>query len=477
MIVRAWYPTFVVGALAGALAIGYAASVSPSLAVMLVVALFAVTLFVLSSRAALLALVFLTFFEDLLPDLAGGVSAIKLVGALVIGSWVLKRLVNSRETAPAFGVLEIFMLTFAGALLVSMVGVTDGATARSFILRYVMFFALAILVADQVRSLDDAEQLAGAVVAAATASAGVGVWYLLFGGEYRAQGPLGDPNDLAFALSFGVMIGFFMMVRKKGLSRLLLLVALAVMAGGVAATLSRGALAGIAAGVLWGVLLGRVRIRYLVVGLVAVCLVVGAVYAANPERISFAVGMKQGYGDTTVNQRFDRWYVALRMFASEPVTGVGVGHYGVLYEQYGGVRFVGEAVGSAHHVAHNMYLEVLAETGILGFVPFMALMGLGLWYSVDSSRRLQRRERLEEGADPDDVRSVARLLALADGSSAAMVTLLVASLFLTEQYFAPLWILLGLVMGLNRLAVGTGTGEQPDAVSVPAYEPAKWASR
>ncbi|MHB8868335.1 MAG: hypothetical protein ACYC8U_05920, partial [Thermoleophilia bacterium] len=129
MTVRTWYPALVLGAVAGALAVGYAASVSPSFALMLVVALFAVALFVLSSRGALLALVFLTFFEDLLPDLAGGISAIKLVGALVIGSWVLKRLVNSREAAPAFGLLEIFMLAFTGALLVSMVGVTDGATA------------------------------------------------------------------------------------------------------------------------------------------------------------------------------------------------------------------------------------------------------------------------------------------------------------------------------------------------------------
>lgn len=462
MSVRIWSLGFAAAALACALAVGYAAAADPGFAVLLVVALLAVALFVLSSRTALLALVALTFFEDLLPDLAGGVSAIKLVGALVIGSWVLKRLVNSRDEAPAFGALEILLLAFAGALLVSMIGVSDAGTARSFFLRYVMFFALAVLVADQVRSLEHAEQLVWTIVLAATASACVGIWFLLFGGEFRAQGPLKDPNDLAFALSLGVMTGFFLMVRKRGPARALLLVSLGLIAAGVAATLSRGALVGVAAGVLWGVLLGRVRVRYLVVGLVGVCLVVAAVYMSDPERISFAVEMKQGYGNVTVNQRFDRWYVALRMFAHEPVTGVGVGQYGVLYERFGGVPFVGEIAGSAHHVAHNMYLEVLAETGLLGILPFMALVATGMWYSVDSSRRLQRRARPEGGAaDTDAARTASRLLALADGSSSALVTLLVASIFLTEQYFAPLWILLGLVLGLHRVVM---TGEPPEAV-------------
>lgn len=461
MIARAWYPAVVLGAVACALAIGYTASVDPAFAFLLVVSLFAVTLFTLNSRAALLAIVALTFFEDLLPELPGGVSAIKLVGALVIGSWILGRLVDSQGLAPAFGVMEILMLAFTGALLVSMVGVEDGATARDFFLRYVMFFALAILVADQVRSLRDVEELIWAVVLAATAAAVVGMWYFLFGGEFRAQGPLSDPNDLAFALSLGVVIGFFLMMRYRGAIRFVLLVALGAMAAGVAATLSRGALVGLGAGVLWGVLLGRVRVRYLVVGLVCVCVVVAAVYMLEPERISFAVDMKQGYGNVTVNQRFDRWTVAVRMFANKPVTGVGVGHYGVLFERFGGVRFAGEAVGSAHHVAHNMYLEVLAETGLLGFLPFMALMGAGVWYSVDSSRRLQQRAQFEDGGDHRSGADVAHLLALADGLSAALVTLLVASLFLTEQYFAPLWILLGLVLGLNRVAAAGDPKETP----------------
>jgi O-antigen ligase len=52
-------------------------------------------------------------------------------------------------------------------------------------------------------------------------------------------------------------------------------------------------------------------------------------------------------------------------FAAEPIRGIGAGGFGVIWLQYRDVR---ERV----KVAHSLYVETLAELGIVGFV-FLAL--------------------------------------------------------------------------------------------------------
>jgi len=446
-------------AVACALLAGYLAFLGPGYFVLGLVAVALVSLFALNSRFALYALLVFTFFEDWLPSVPGLPSALKLMGVLVIGSWAVRRLTDRGATALT-GPVEVAMMLFLGVTLGSLAVATDASVGLSFFLRYAMFFGLAIVVADHVHTVRDAYRIVVVLVLAGAAAAAGGLWMFFFGGENLAQGPLGDPNDLAFALCMAAALSFYIVVAKTGAARWLHLALLGVIVGGVAATLSRGAAVGATFGVVWGIMLGRVRPRYLVSALVVAVVTVAAIYSVDPQRVALAVEMKQAWGGVNVSDRFDRWRIALHMMTDNPVLGVGVGNYGVLYRAYGGAELLGNEGGEAHNVAHNMYLEVGAEMGVLGLLAFLALLGVALWMAIQlvASERAASARGPDRGsvvaASSDDV--LARLLAA--GVSTALVTLCVAGLFLTEQYFAPLWIVIGLISGLRRIRKSEGRG-------------------
>ena len=75
-------------------------------------------------------------------------------------------------------------------------------------------------------------------------------------------------------------------------------------------------------------------------------------------------------GNFAVIERLAHWEAAKRMFAMSPWLGVGPGNYAAVYPD---VRMPlwSEALGHAH----NYYLNVLAESGALGFTAFLLLWG------------------------------------------------------------------------------------------------------
>ena len=66
-----------------------------------------------------------------------------------------------------------------------------------------------------------------------------------------------------------------------------------------------------------------------------------------------------------VLERLAHWQAGLRMFDANPWLGVGIGNYAAVYAAYALPRWY-EALGHAH----NVYINSLAETGVLGAAAF-----------------------------------------------------------------------------------------------------------
>ncbi|RJX22060.1 MAG: O-antigen ligase family protein [Ammonifex sp.] len=68
----------------------------------------------------------------------------------------------------------------------------------------------------------------------------------------------------------------------------------------------------------------------------------------------------------TIYSRFDYWKTALELFARYPLTGIGVNNYLYYAESVGGISIFSEIT-----YVHNIWLQVLAETGFVGTVVFL----------------------------------------------------------------------------------------------------------
>ena len=86
----------------------------------------------------------------------------------------------------------------------------------------------------------------------------------------------------------------------------------------------------------------------------------------------------------TLEHRLGYWRVGLRMVKDHPATGVGLGNFSTAYPMY-------QILGTGDvKQAHNDYLQVLCETGVLGGALFAAFWA---YFVLWGARRILREER------------------------------------------------------------------------------------
>ena len=252
---------------------------------------------------------------------------------------------------------------------------------------YFLAFALFVRTSDQVRLLLRTYAL-GAGLAAV-----IGV--LQWSTNVRATGLQGDPNLFALyqVAAIPAAIALARTARTAQARRwwIALLVPLLL---SVLASQSRG---GLLSTLLVGVLLlatGNIP-RERVIMLLGVASLVVLVAAGgtlndrlNPDRIE----------KDRASGRLDIWYVAWHAFTERPATGLGGGNfkeYSIrLLEQQPGVELVKSHLLAGEGIeVHNVYLEMLAEYGLPGFLLFG-----GVLISTASGLRLVARRRTTAAA-------------------------------------------------------------------------------
>lgn len=97
--------------------------------------------------------------------------------------------------------------------------------------------------------------------------------------------------------------------------------------------------------------------------------------------------------DFALSGRVVLWETTLRIIAAHPLTGVGTDNFKAAYREHSeGDQFVEHGRQGAFH-AHQIVLEVLAETGIVGLLLWLAALAIALraWRYADAEAR-QRAE-------------------------------------------------------------------------------------
>lgn len=388
----------------------------------------------------------LSSFEGYLLEINDTVT--KLPAALLVVAWFAARL--RRFRTPAFHPAHVALTLLAVAVLASAALHNGDTYTMDYAQRWVSFLLTALVLLDVASREVPVRVLVWASVLGAGVAGGGALWSFLVEDSPRATGPMEDPNDLAYVLVSAVplLVALFVQGRRRdgadGVARRAVPRAGAVLIGvlvlilvlGAAVTVSRGGMIALAVALTWLALRRGVAPRVLAVAGVLLAVVAVVLGLAFSTLVGKALTQKDQVAGSNVDTRALRWQVAAEMLPANPLLGVGPGGF---RSNYLGTSDNAE-LAEQTPVAHNMYVEVAAELGLLGLAGFLGLIGVALW----SSERAVRGAR----AGPD------RLLPLAVQCS--LVAVLVASMFLSEQYYMPLWSMIA-----AACALGLRNGTEP----------------
>jgi O-antigen ligase len=260
--------------------------------------------------------------------------------------------------------------------------------------------------------------------------------------EGRLQGGGGDPNYLAAGLVPAMVVAAGLVtVTRSAIGRWSLMGALGLLAVGLAATESRGGLLAAVVAISLAALIYRGR-RGQILMLLAVAASVGAVWFTTSPGAWHRVTSFNGGG----NGRSDIWRVAWEIGKDHPIAGVGLNNFMVVSPDYtrrpGTLRNV-QMIVDHPHVVHNVYLQLLAEVGVVGlglyFVVVLALLASS-WHAA---------RRFDEIGETG-------LASLARAVLIASVGTLAASVFISNVTDDRVWVLLGVGPALLVIASRRG---------------------
>lgn len=338
--------------------------------------------------------------------------------ALVLAAW-LARLVARREIRWQWPPLALPLLAFLGVLLLSSLAALSLPHSLKEMLKWVEVLGLYVMVANE---LDErwTRLLVIVVLGTGALAALQGIYqflfqvgpegFVLFGRFMRAYGAFEQPNPyagylgLTLPVALGLVIAVLLPVAGRargwwlawaGGCGALMLVALVM-------SWSRGAWLGVAAAVgaislAVVVRRGRVAVLLVLAGLVVAYVVLAGGLSRLPpalvERFSDLtpyVGLSDVRGaevtdaNFAVLERMAHWQSALAMWTDHPWLGVGIGNYEPAYGRYALPQWP-DALGHAH----NYYLNIAAEAGLLGLAAYLLLWGaalLGAWRATQRAR-------------------------------------------------------------------------------------------
>jgi O-antigen ligase len=416
----------------------------------------------------LVAFVYLNL-SDVLVRFHGLPSILQLLAIpLFLAAWFSTRQTLTMPTIATWR-LTLPLVAYATVLLFSSTYASDAALADARTADNVKALAVFFLVLTLASSPARVWHGVLTVVASATLLASIGVAQALSGSfdhqlgglarieqahihgslfESRLAGPLGDPNFFAQILIIAVPLALAVAWSEDRWTRRgPALACAAILGAAIVLTYSRGgalALGIVLVLTLWGRRLHPRRIVVATTLLVFLLLILPSGFTRRLTTLGEIVpGSEEVFHpDSSFENRRLLVNSAWHMFQDHPVLGVGAGNYTRFFPEYADRASIraGEYEGpDENHYPHNLYLEIAAETGLVGLAVFVVIVFSCFWHLARASSLYRSAGHLRDAA-------------LARGLTIALVGFLASSLFLHGHFPRYLWLLFGLAAALYRTA-------------------------
>ena len=396
-------------------------------------------LVVLRPRLGLYATLGILFFEDaLIFDIAGRTTATTLVGAATFGAWIAHELVIKKKTVPSPHMRQsrqfLLMLAFVFLAFISGVWARDFGAWSVAVRSYSMYFALYMMAYHLLESKAQVDRLFKFLLLVAAASAIWGLWKYNF---YLDDFSWGRANLGRMVGLIPLAIFYVKWGRKPVWMAVMLILILSIVA-----SMARAG---------WLAILVVFSLEYwhgrrqtgVILGLTLVLFGFIVLYVSPTQMfVERLEGQIESLLPWSVANRLELWRRAGELITRNLLLGIGSGNFSTGFWRYYYLTEVGfpfftdpgTKVG-----AHNVFVLVTAEQGLIGFLVFIGM----LWQTLKLWK--QSYIRFQENRD---YRSADLVWAIGLGLL-GMFTVALSHAMITEKL---LWFMLALPLILHKQA-------------------------
>jgi O-antigen ligase len=327
--------------------------------------------------ASLWLLVFSIPWEDAITISDFGTSA-RLVGMVTLGLGFLAILERGAVRHPATGHVMLFLFVALAALSYLWSLYPEGTVVQVY--SYAQLFAMVWLIWELSPRARDQMRLMQAYVFGTFVS-GVDTIYLFLTHQeavyQRYAGARLDANDLGLMMALSIPVSYYLLIQAQGWMVWVYRLQLVLAGTTILLTASRGAaLASIVALTIVPLtharLTGRQKIAVLFTVLLLVCGALVFVPSTSWDRLST---LPSEFTQGTLTGRTVIWKAGWDLFRAHPVLGAGANAFRTTVSRVLALP-VNMDVQALTPVAHNTFLSVLAEEGVIGFTLFCALLSV-----------------------------------------------------------------------------------------------------
>jgi probable O-glycosylation ligase (exosortase A-associated) len=275
-------------------------------------------------------------------------------------------------------------------------------------------------------------------------------------GSVGVGGFLGDENEFAMALNMVIPFAFFLFLAERRPTRRVLYIALAALFAFTSVlTFSRAGFLGLLA--VGGYCLVRSRKKLL--SLMLVVLLATLIVALAPDTYWGEIAsIQEGTHDPNAEDRIYEWKIGGRMFAANPLIGVGQGNFPFEFRTYeiaSGFQDGFRGRSRAGRSSHSLYVDLLSELGLVG----AALWGTMLWCCRGNGRSLRQAltfrgnawTRSATARQESSAGDIDRVFYLSLAIEASLVAYLVGGLFNSVLYYPNFWLLMAFLIALKKI--------------------------
>ena len=335
-----------------------------------------------------------------------------------------------------------------GAVLLLLGGLTSLRPADSMrqVAIYGVFILTYFIAANSIRSREMAQKAVFSLMLSLFVASALGIYQNFAGLESTASwidskmfaeigarivGPFDNPNVFGEYLIMLLPLSISLILARRGAQRLAGLVVTLAAGTALIYTWSRGAWLGAMASIaLLFVLYHAVFLRLVLPALIALPFVAAMLPASIVNRLA-SIG---NLADTSTAYRVSIWTASVRLLKDVFGSGIGTGStaFSAVYPAYA----LGGAAFALH--AHNLYLQLFVELGVVGIVTFFVMLFLFFRSVFSSYRTLTDRVQ------------ATTILAMGLGVLALLVQGLTDNVWYNYRIVLLFWLLMGLVVGMGR---------------------------